>query len=260
MWHLWRMSALSERIIAENYNSVVAAQDMKESLERQDSAGLFALLDRWDRAGAQLGEHRARFDAAYQRAAANITEPGEAEIIETIGRTRDEYYRRFDRFLLDARGDGSTGRRSSGPAADEYFSAARAAIHRSARAMRSSADPQSRRDAPEGCRGRYPRTPLVRDDSRYRPYARRGRNLVRDALVEQHCQTSPAADRRYQPCSSRRSRHGRGHPLRRRARWYSPHGSTKWPSGSGSIAYPTSGRSWWRSKPPRRPWIPCTIP
>ena len=30
------------RIIAENYNSVVAAQDMKESLERQDSAGLFA--------------------------------------------------------------------------------------------------------------------------------------------------------------------------------------------------------------------------
>ena len=45
-WHLWRMSALSQRIIAENYDSVVAAQDMKESLERQDSAGLFALLDR----------------------------------------------------------------------------------------------------------------------------------------------------------------------------------------------------------------------
>ena len=68
-WHLWRMSALSERIIAENYNSVVAAQDMKESLERQDSAGLFVLLDRWDRALPQLREHRARFDAAYQRAA-----------------------------------------------------------------------------------------------------------------------------------------------------------------------------------------------
>ena len=45
-WHLWQMSALSDRIIAENYDSVVAAQDMKESLERQDSAALFALLDR----------------------------------------------------------------------------------------------------------------------------------------------------------------------------------------------------------------------
>ena len=98
------MSALSERIIAENYDSVVAAQDMKESLERQDSAGLFALLDRWDRAAPQLREHRARFDAAYQRAAANITERGEAEVIDAIGRDRDAYYQSFDRFLDDVKG------------------------------------------------------------------------------------------------------------------------------------------------------------
>jgi NtrC-family two-component system sensor histidine kinase KinB len=117
-WHLWRMSALSERIIAENYNSVVAAQDMKESLERQDSAGLFVLLDRWDAAIPQLRQHRARFDAAYQRAAANITERGEAEIIEAIGRNRDDYYKSFDRFLLDVRRGGATGQR---PAIDEYF-------------------------------------------------------------------------------------------------------------------------------------------
>ena len=43
-WHLWQMSALSERIVAENYDSVVAARNMKESLERQDSAALFVLL------------------------------------------------------------------------------------------------------------------------------------------------------------------------------------------------------------------------
>ena len=97
------MSALSERIIAENYNSVVAAQDMKESLERQDSAGLFVLLDRWDRAVPQLREHRARFDAAHQRAAANITEPGEAEVVNAIGRNRDAYYQSFDRFLDDVK-------------------------------------------------------------------------------------------------------------------------------------------------------------
>ena len=118
-WHLWRMSALSERIMAENYISVVAVQDMKESLERQDSAGLFVLLNRWDLALAQLHDHRARFDAAYLRAAANITESGEADIVHTIGRTRDDYYRRFDRFLLDARTSGRD--RPSVPAVDEYF-------------------------------------------------------------------------------------------------------------------------------------------
>lgn len=120
-WHLWRMSALSERIMAENYDSVVAAQNMKESLERQDSAGLFVLLDRWDRAVPQLREHRIRFDAAYERAAGNITEPGEAEVIQAIGRNRDDYYRRFDRFVLDAQGKGSSGQRPSGAMAGEYF-------------------------------------------------------------------------------------------------------------------------------------------
>ena len=98
------MSAVSGRIISENYDSVVAAQDMKESLERQDSAALFDLLGQHDRAQRQLTEHRARFDAALEKAAANITEPGEPEAVDAIRNGRDEYYRRFDAFLV-ASGD-----------------------------------------------------------------------------------------------------------------------------------------------------------
>jgi NtrC-family two-component system sensor histidine kinase KinB len=94
-----QMSTVSGRIIAENYDSVVAAQDMKESLERQDSAALFDLLGHQDRARAQVLEHRARFDAALATAAANITEMGEPQAIESIRRGRDEYYRRFDAFI-----------------------------------------------------------------------------------------------------------------------------------------------------------------
>jgi len=96
---LSQMSAVSGRIIAENYDSVVAAQDMKESLERQDSAALFDLLGQSDRARRQTAEHRVRFDAAFDKAAANITETGEAEIIAAIRTDRDVYYRLFDAFL-----------------------------------------------------------------------------------------------------------------------------------------------------------------
>src|SRR5262245_46872218 len=90
-----QMSAVSSRIISENYDSVVAAQDMKESLERQDSAALFDLLGQPDRARRQAAEHRARFDRALTKATGNITELGEAEVLESIRRGRDEYYRRF---------------------------------------------------------------------------------------------------------------------------------------------------------------------
>src|SRR5678815_5283919 len=57
------MGGVSRRIISNNYDSVVAAQEMKESLERQDSAALFALLGAREKAVTQLREHRARFDA-----------------------------------------------------------------------------------------------------------------------------------------------------------------------------------------------------
>jgi signal transduction histidine kinase len=103
---LSQMSAVSSRIIAENYDSVVAAQDMKESLERQDSAALFDLLGQRERAHRQVAEHRARFDTAFEKAAANITETGEPQIIEAIRGGRDDYYGRFDAFLA-APGDRS---------------------------------------------------------------------------------------------------------------------------------------------------------
>jgi two-component system, NtrC family, sensor histidine kinase KinB len=102
VWSAWRLSdmgTVARRVISENYDSVVAAQDMKESLERQDSAALFALSGQRERALAQLREHRTRFDAAFERAARNVTEPGEREVIETLRRDRDAYYQAYDAFL-----------------------------------------------------------------------------------------------------------------------------------------------------------------
>src|SRR5262245_50543192 len=104
VWSAWRLRELgsvSQRIISHNYDSVIAAQDMKESLERMDSAALFLLSGNRDRATAQFNEHRARFDADFEKAAGNVTEPGEAEVIGSIRGDRDEYYRRFESFIAE---------------------------------------------------------------------------------------------------------------------------------------------------------------
>ena len=57
-WQLRQMGSVARLIISENYDSVVAAQVMKESLERQDSAALFMLIVQRERALAQMQEHQ----------------------------------------------------------------------------------------------------------------------------------------------------------------------------------------------------------
>src|SRR5262245_11706716 len=95
------LGEVSRHIISSNDDSVVAAPVLKESLERMDSAALFLLLGIRDRAMAQFKEHRARFDSAFVKAAGNITEPGESEIVDAIRTDRDEYYRRFEAFIAE---------------------------------------------------------------------------------------------------------------------------------------------------------------
>jgi NtrC-family two-component system sensor histidine kinase KinB len=102
-WHLREMGGVSRNIIANNYDSTVAAQDMRDSLERLNSAALFALLGQQERALSQLSEYRRKFDASFKRAANNITEPGEEDIVEAIRRDRDEYYRNVDAFFTEVR-------------------------------------------------------------------------------------------------------------------------------------------------------------
>jgi two-component system, NtrC family, sensor histidine kinase KinB len=141
---LSQMSAVSGHIIAENYDSVVAAQDMKESLERQDSAALFDLLGQRERARQQVAEHRHRFDAALAAAAANITEPGEREAVEAIRQGRDEYYKRFDVFTQTSGDRTSVYFRSLEPQFNDVRAASDRLLRLNQEAMRRKADAASR--------------------------------------------------------------------------------------------------------------------
>jgi len=116
-WHLREMGGVSRNIIANNFDSVVAAQGMRESLDRQGSAVLFALLGYSESALTKLTEERKRFDGHFQRTANNITEPTEGEIIDSIRRDRDAYYQQVDAFLAQmqaSRRRGPTGHPAHG--------------------------------------------------------------------------------------------------------------------------------------------------
>lgn len=81
-----------EVILRENYRSVIACERMKESLERMDSAALFALGGEVERGRALAARNHPRFEEALNVELNNITLPGEAELAETLRRLYASYY------------------------------------------------------------------------------------------------------------------------------------------------------------------------
>ncbi len=66
-------------ILRENYQSVVACQQMKEAIERMDSGVLFVLLGYDEEGGKLIRTNKERFEKALKVELGNITVPGEGE-------------------------------------------------------------------------------------------------------------------------------------------------------------------------------------
>ena len=97
--NFFRLGHSIDRIRKNNYDSVVAAQNMKETLERQDSASTFFLAGQVEKARTQYQANWPLFRDNYQIEAHNITEPGEQQIADDIGRQFAAYRQAIERLL-----------------------------------------------------------------------------------------------------------------------------------------------------------------
>jgi len=86
-------------ILRENFVSVLAAEGMKEALERLDSAEMFALNGQEDRARAQVKEARPVFEEKLRIERNNVTLPGEQEYADDLARYYARYVMLTDRFF-----------------------------------------------------------------------------------------------------------------------------------------------------------------
>jgi two-component system, NtrC family, sensor histidine kinase KinB len=82
--NLLALGKASDAILRENYRSILAAENMVDSLERQDSGILLTLLGDRETGMAQLRENEALFLQWLARAKDNITIRGEADLLQTI--------------------------------------------------------------------------------------------------------------------------------------------------------------------------------
>jgi len=80
-----------DRVLADNYRSVRAAQSMKDSLAQIDTAVMLRLAGEPELAAERFAEATRQFETAHDVVAHNITEAGEQELAAQIGRSFEEY-------------------------------------------------------------------------------------------------------------------------------------------------------------------------
>ncbi|MGB5971165.1 MAG: HAMP domain-containing protein, partial [Spirulinaceae cyanobacterium] len=89
--NLRRLGKASEAILEENYRSILAAENMIDAIERQDSAVLLFLLENQSQGQEQFLANEFEFLQWYSRAEDNITIAGEKELLEVLEKHYQNY-------------------------------------------------------------------------------------------------------------------------------------------------------------------------
>lgn len=98
MWAIINLASLgkaTDAILSENYRSIIAAENMVDALERQDSGILILFLGDAEKGITQFRENEMIFLEWLARAKDNITITGEAELIQSINADYTIYSRQF---------------------------------------------------------------------------------------------------------------------------------------------------------------------
>jgi NtrC-family two-component system sensor histidine kinase KinB len=95
----------SQTILKDNYRSVLAAQRMKEAVERMDSAALFIVAGERQKGIEQAAKNRPIFETELKVQEGNITEAGEKEFTEKLRAAWTDYLSKFDRLEKSATPD-----------------------------------------------------------------------------------------------------------------------------------------------------------
>jgi PAS domain S-box-containing protein len=102
IYHFVRLGPAVDRVLVNNYTSIVAAENMRGALERQDSAATFYIAGEAIRAREQFNRNVTQFQQQLEIAANNITEPGEKEIIADLKTDFQKYQNDTSTFLETA--------------------------------------------------------------------------------------------------------------------------------------------------------------
>jgi len=85
-------------ILRENFHSVLAGQQMKETAERMDSALFFSLVGEEERGRKMYAQNLPAFRESLRTELGNITLPGEGELADKVKQLHSQYASRAEEF------------------------------------------------------------------------------------------------------------------------------------------------------------------
>jgi NtrC-family two-component system sensor histidine kinase KinB len=97
----------SQTVLKDNYRSVLAAQRMKEAIERLDSAALFIVAGERQKGIEQAERSRTIFEGELKVQEENITEAGEKEFTAKLRAAWRDYQAKFDRLQKATSAEGA---------------------------------------------------------------------------------------------------------------------------------------------------------
>jgi methyl-accepting chemotaxis protein len=84
IYELLSIGSSVDRLLSENYQSIIAAKTMMEALEREDSGVLLLLSGKWQKGRETIESGDSAFQQSFETAKNNITIPGENEYVDRI--------------------------------------------------------------------------------------------------------------------------------------------------------------------------------
>lgn len=110
IWSIYALGSLGQSVqglLDDNYRSIRAADQMLQALEREDSGVLLLLLGRWEDGRQIIDLAHVSFQEAFDKAAQNITIPGERSYIDRIEETYRSYQQLWSRPIVDTEREGN---------------------------------------------------------------------------------------------------------------------------------------------------------
>ncbi len=96
---IYHLGSRIDKILRENYDSVIYMRDLNEALERIDSSFQFALAGRERESYQQYANNWKMYDASLSKEQHNITLPGEAELVDRLTKLSRHYRGQGDDFF-----------------------------------------------------------------------------------------------------------------------------------------------------------------